>query len=299
MTDNWALCVPTYNRAKPEILQMLKYDDKLVLHLFVRKNCYDSGMYDALKDNRQIDIVVIEDESIHELGETRNYIMNWCKSNNVEFCAMFDDGVWNVVNEIFVKEGDIHAVISNIVSNMMTDKLSDKMIGWSFKKRFYKYSSGRVSVLENSATHSNYFVAYPGQAVVLNVDKAFEYGLTYKSLDDVGFEDAAFFADALKAGLVYGGSDYVKIDAVVPNEKKIGGSHSSSENLCKKYDDQSRKLQRYIGDMMGVQYQKRYRSYANGLLGLFIWDFDFFREVLCSHRDENKEIIEQQFIKNL
>lgn len=292
----WKICIPTYGRKLPKSLSMLSSDHKLHLYYFVRSEDYDKGFYDELKIIDRVHVVPLE-YGLHELGETRDRIMKWCERNRVKYCCMFDDGIVNVV--IDNKHKKITKVIDYCIKLMEEDIYRNKMIGFSMHKRIGYYADGTTCMWNDShVKDENYFLTMPAQALIINVDIAKNHNIRYKSLDEVGFEDCAFFADAVKAGLIFGARKSIRIDGVVPNEKKLGGSHKETEDIEKKYDMQNSRCLKYIGNLMGVYLEKRYRSFAKGLMSYIVFDTDFYREVLCVAPKENKKIIEQHLCFN-
>lgn len=296
MTSKWRLIVPTYMRKFPLILSMLERDESLEIYFAVRSELYDDGFYKDLEAIDRVHIIPIG-YGLTELGETREAIMNYCRDNNIEYCCMFDDGITNLVN-IVDSSFTISEVIEHCINQIERDEMKDLIVGFSMHKRYGLRNDGSiVDVPDSSAKDSErYFVAFPTQAVILNMKVVNNYDLHYKSLKEVGFEDGAFFADAIKAGLVYAGDKVIKIDGIIPNMQKPGGSHSATDNLELKYDIQNQRCLDYTGRMLGASLEKRYRSYANGLLSLIIWNLDYYREVLCYNREANKVIIDNKFI---
>lgn len=293
---NWRLCVPTHNRKNPLILKMLERDTNLDVYFFVRQELIDDGFYDELAKKDRCHVISV-DYGVHELGASRAFIMDWCRRNNVKYCVQFDDGIVNLTDND-EPSATISATIDKCCDIMDNDPMKDQVVGFSFHKRVGIYNDGRTILCnDDKLSDANYFVSFPAQAVILNVETAFKHNIVYKTLDEVGFEDCAFFADAVKERLVYCSRKSIRIDGVVPNMPKAGGSHDGVVNLEKKYDDQNERCLKYIGNMMGVSVEKRYRSYANGLLGYIIWDTDFFREALCDKPIENEQIIAQKFIR--
>lgn len=290
-----ALCVPTYGRKMPKILDMLKADKNITINFFVRGEDYDSSFYDDLKNIERVNVHSLG-YGLHELGETRQRIAEWCYKNNIEFCFMFDDGITNLVNTVALHK-TITEIMEDVIDYMQCDPLKHKLIGWSFHKRFGEYANGDKVLWDDShIKDERYFLSLPAQALVINIKTMFKYKLAYKSLDEVGFEDCAFFADCVKQGLIFAARKNIVIDGVVPNEIKLGGSHTKLENLEKKYDAQNRRCLKYIGPMMGVYLEKRYRSYAKGLLSYIIFDTNYYREVLCDKPEKNKKIIQEHFM---
>lgn len=291
----WKLCVPTYGRKEPKILEMLKKDKSLEIDFFVRGEDYDRGFYDELKRKKRVKVHSLG-RGLHELGETRQRILEWCQSYDVRYCCMFDDGIVDVVDEM-IPQLTISEVFEHCIHLMQTDKLHDNIVGWSFHKRNGIYADGSTCKWnDDHVKQERYFLTMPAQALIIDVAMTTFHKIEYKSLDEVGFEDCAFFADCVKEGLIFGARKYIKIDGAVPNEKKVGGSHVASEDIELKYDEQNKRCLEYIGNMMGVYVEKRYRSFAKGLMSYIIFDTDYYREVLCEKPKENAQIIKSKFI---
>lgn len=289
---NYAICVPTYNRKQPLCLKLLEYDENVTLNLFVRTELYETDFYDELKAMNRVNVI---DCGPVALGDARQFIMNWCKLRRYKYAVLLDDGVANITS--YNPFDKVHDVIEKAINIMETDPLSEKVIGFTLHKRIGFYADGRTIAIDDTTYPDvNYFLSFPAQAVILNVDKAFEYHLTYKDISITGFEDCAFFGDAIKQGLVYCSRKGFRIDGIVPNEKKTGGSHSATEDLEEKYDRQNATCCQYLGNMMCYSLQKRYRSFAKCCLSLVVWDLDYIREVMIDNPIENKAIIDAGFI---
>lgn len=292
--ENWKLCVPTYGRKNPLILRMLDNDDELEINFFVRQEDINAGFYDELALRDRVNIISLG-FGLHELGETRQRIIDWCLDNGVRYCCMFDDGITNVDHACCAYT--ISEIFDTCIALMQHDKYHDKMVGWSFHKRWGIYEDGRqVRWNDANVADEEYFLTMPAQALIIDCYKMTDNNITYKSLDEVGFEDCAFFADCVKKGLIFGARRHIRIDGIVPNQKKKGGSHVDSESPEEKYDIQNARCMKYIGPMMGVRVEKRYRSLADGLMSYIIFNTDYYREVLCDKPEQNKEIIESQFM---
>lgn len=294
MSDKlWRLCVPTYRRDNPLILRMLEKDETLELYLCCRHEEIENGFYDKLASLDRVNIVDLG-EGLQELGETRQRILEYCRKEDVSFCCMFDDGICNVLEAY--SDATPSQVFNECCEFMLNDELSDVMIGFTFTKNMYLDPKKNVwKQLQNSnVPEREYFTVYPGQAIMINVKKAFEYGISYKNMNECGFEDGAFFGDSIKAGLVWGGRRWIMIDGVVPNAPKAGGSHHDNFKVEDKYDKHNRMCFEYL-NMMGISIQKRYRDYVGGYCSFIIWDYDYFYRVLCKDRDKNEKIISSKF----
>lgn len=289
----WGLFVPTYKRKEPLILQMLHKDLNLVINLCVRHEELENGFYDHLKDNKRVNLIDLG-TGLKNLGDTRQRIIDYCKENRIDYCCMFDDCICDVYDKTL--SNSITDTLRNCIFSMATAKYAEYIVGYSFVKlRYFDTKTGELKVKKNhNLKDEQYFVSYPGQAIILNVNLLSKYDINYHSLDEVGFEDAALFGDTVKAGLIWSGNVNVGIDGAVPNVPKAGGSHHDNFDVEVKYDKHNRMTYNYL-NMMGVHIAKQYRAYADSFISFLVWDFDYFRDTLVTHREENKKIIESHF----
>lgn len=291
----YAICIPTHNRRELLSLALLE-DSDVVLNYFVREELYETGFYDFLKPLPRVNVISIG-RGFHELGETREFIMQWCRDNDVRYCVMLDDGVDDISYEQFDQTfpNRVTSVIKDMIDDVDNSLMKDLCIGATFQKYRVVYPNGTKSLLNYVRPNRKYFGHTPTQAVLLNVERCKKFGLHYKSLDEVGFEDCAFFIDAVKKGCVYYSDPQYRFSAIAPNAKKPGGSHDESESTEHKYDVQMQRCMNYIGPMYGVHMQKRYRNYAGTFLTMIEIAHDYFYEVLVCNRHANKKIIDSQF----
>lgn len=287
----YEICIPTLNRLDPLCFNLLEENADICLNMFVRQELLDRGFYDSWKPLTRVNIVSLG-YGLEELGETRERIMDWCRAHKVKYCLMLDDGVKRVYLDDNVR--GVNDVVSRAISRLERDSFGDKCIGMTLCK-IYAYN-GDKRIVCPSTHRREYFMNLPTQAVLLNVERVSKAGLHYRSLKQVGFEDCAFFVDAVKKGCVYASDDAFLFDAVVPNAKKIGGSHANLDyDLEAKYDAQMKRCFEYIGPMYGVHMEKRYRKYADCLLTMIVFNLDYFYEVLISEPEKNRKIVEKRF----
>ena len=290
----WGLFVPTYKRKNPLILKMLDEDKNLTIHLCCRAEELASGFYNELILNERIRFVNLG-SGLTELGLTRKRIIEYCKTNNIKYCFMFDDCVFSV-DDSEHPDYTISQVFDEIVDIMENDELSEYAVGFTFvKRKFIHTRTGELVIKRNRHLgNRNYFLTYAGQAVCLNVDMLYEHNINYHSLDEVGFEDAAMLGDCIKEGLVFCSRRSISIDGAVPNAPKDGGSHHDNFKIEEKYDKHNKMTMNYL-NMTGIYVVKKYEGYIPGYCSFIKWDFDFFYEVLCSQRKQNSKIIKNKF----
>lgn len=290
----YAICIPTYKRKQPLCLKMLKEDSNVELNLFVRQELLDEKFYDELEKRDRVNVISLG-YGLHELGETRERIMQWCRDNEVKYCVMLDDGVYNIQSSIFSDIDSAYHITRTIelMCNRM-DWEKENVIGASFMKYEAMNCYEHKTTLDKNIVEEYYLANVPTQAVLLDIKKCEKYDLHYKSLDKVGFEDCAFFVDALKKGCLYASAPQWLFAAIVPNAVKPGGSHEKTTNLEYKYDFQMKRCKEYLGNIYGVTLEKRWRNYAQSMLMMIEIDCKYFREVLLNPV-VNKQIIDDQF----
>lgn len=284
MNKSYAVCIPTYKRMFPASLRLAQQSN-VDIHYFVRQSDFDNGFYNHFYDiSEKIHLHPIT--GVHELGETRQSILDYCIDNDIDYCIMLDDGVY--------KFGKSNKSMNKFIKRII-DKFEDSYgatVAGSFVKRGYTLPNGERGKIKRKID-CDYFGNIPTQAIILNVKRCQQHELSYKSIDEVGFEDCAFFIDAIKKGCFIVSDNSWTFEAIVPNAKKNGGSHEFTTNLEEKYDIQMKRCKEYIGDMYGVQVQKRYRKYADSMLTMIEVDCDYFREVLTNSK--NEKLVENQF----
>ena len=291
----FGLFVPTYRRKSPLILQMLDKDPTLVINLCVRHEEIVSGFYDELARQHRVNIIDLG-PGLTELGETRLRILQHCIENKFDYCFMFDDGIFDV-NDSENPDCSITDVFNRCIEIMQNDPLKEFVIGMTFTKRkFIDPVTGELKTKRNRhlSETDRYFLVHAGQAIAIDVNHAVKFGIKYHSMEECGFEDAAFEGDAIKAGLVFCSRKAISIDGVVPNAAKAGGSHHDNFDLEKKYDKHNIRCLEYL-NMLGLSLRKKYVDYCHSYLSLIEWPFDYYRDVLVYHRDENKKIIDSHF----
>lgn len=288
---NNQIFVPTYNRKTFLALKLLE-DPTVQLNVCVRPELDDTGFYDELKTIDRVTVIRLP-YNLTDLGDTRQAILQYCFDNNIEWCCMFDDGVFE-----FKENGTTNTfeqLFNKCINRMKQDKLSEYIIGMNFRKRIaIDNNTGDALICQYPTVEHEYFDTVANQAVIINVFKAFEHNISYKSLKEVGFEDAAFFGDAIKAGLVFANGVNIRYSALIANQKKSGGSHNASESLQLKYYTQSLRCLQYL-NMYGVRLENRFREHIGNYLTFVIFSYDYFREVLTEKREQNQKLIEARF----
>lgn len=285
MSKSYAVCIPTYKRNYPLSLELAKQKD-VDIHYFVRQDDYDAGYYNhfySLSNRIQLHTLPLH---VQELGETRQAILQYCIDNDIDYCIMLDDGVY--------KLGKSNKRMKKFIESII-DKFENgygATVAGSFVKRGYELPNGQRHKIKRHIK-CDYFGNVPTQAIIIHVKRCVKVGLEYKSIKTVGFEDCAFFIDTIKKNCLVMSDDSWTFEAIVPNAKKSGGSHEFTTNLEEKYDAQAKLCKKYIGNMYGVQIQKRYRKYCNSMLTMIEIDCDYIRDIFFDYR--NDKVLENHF----
>lgn len=283
--------VPTYKRKNPKILAFLK-DKEIRLHLCVRHETVKD--YEHLKSYNRFSIddrlsIVDLGDGIKDIGETRKKIIEHCLSKRLKYCIMFDDGLTNVL-DLSDKYTSISTSIKKAINFLKKKQTEHKEV---FCYTFYRAGNNFLGVDKKD----EYFVGFPLQAEIIDLNYIRRYNINFKSMKEVGLEDIAFFVDAVKEGLIFVSDQNICIEGKLPNAIEEGGNHQEDVKAFeKKRDDSHKQLMSYVGKMYGIMLTKKYRESLGFCLTYAKIDFSYFRDVLVYHRTENKKIIQNKFM---
>lgn len=277
--------VPTYGRKSPKILQFLK-DENIRLHLCVRHETLKE--YEHLVSNERISLVDLG-TGIEDIGETRKRVVSHCISEGLKYCIMFDDGLTKISDRT-KKDSTISSCIEEAIDFLKRKQKEHEEV---FCYTFYRLGNDFLGVHKTD----EYFVGFPLQAEIIDLDYIRKYKINFKSMKEVGLEDIAFFVDAVKEGLIFVSDQDINIEGKLPNVIEEGGNHQEDVTAFEKKRDESHKtLMRYVGNMYGIMLAKKYRESLGFCLTYAKIDFSYFRDVLVFHRKENKKIIDNKFM---
>ena len=287
MNANWGLFVPTYRKENIPILGILDKDKDLTINLCVRTEELDK--YAKYKDNDKISIVDLG-SGITDIGETRKRIILHCITHHIDYCFQFDDGLTDVYDSKD-RSKSISKLFDEIVNIIESDDRKEKIAGFTFTKK------NALDANPHKIPDRDFFVCFPAQAYCININFCVKHNINYGKLSEVGFEDASFYGDTIKAEGIWAGRRNIIIEGCIPNQIKNGGNHVGQTllQLEKKYDECNQRTLQYLNYMMGTSIEKRYREHIGGYLSFVIWDFDYFYEVLVEKRDLNQKIIDRGF----
>lgn len=272
--------IPTYNRKDLKCLSLIETDIRL--NLCVRHSAIENNFYDFCKDKININLIDIGEPI--DIGETRQFILEYCYKNNIKYCIMLDDTVSNIYSTD--KYRSITECLNNIINYMSTNDYAELSAIFALSTENRKHHAFK---------DIGYFYHCPVQGFVINVPLIFKHNISFKSLKECGSEDMAFFIDTIKEGLITCTNTNINMIVDTPMKKKQGGTHNKSLSVEERNDIMTTQLRKYIGNMYGVYFTKRYRHQIEDYVCFTAFDYDYFIDVLIKYRDENLNIIKDKF----
>lgn len=274
--------IPTYKRKKPRCLELLDKDSNIVVDLCVRHEELENGFYDHLKSIDRLNLIDIGSNVI-DLGDTRQRILDYCRSINERYCVMFDDTVSNVYS---LKTNEVISVcLWHCIDQMIENQQLNIMFALSTEQR--KHHAQNID--------TKYFLHCPAQAFIIDTYLAHKYDIKFKPLSICGIEDMAFFIDTLKAGLLTCTNRIINVIVETTLKKKDGGTHTDELSVEDKCDRYCQGLRNYVGNMYGVYFTKRYRHQIKDNVCFAAFDYEYFIDCLIKYRDENQDLIKSGF----
>ena len=273
--------IPTYNRKELKCLSLLK-DTNVRLNLCVRHSAIESNFYDFCKHQN---VRLVDIGKPRDIGCTRRNILDYCFVHHIKYCIMLDDTVSNIYST--ENSMSISECLNNIIHYMSTNDYADLSAIFALSTENRKH---------HAFIDNGYFYHCPVQGFVINVPLVYKHHITFKSLRECGSEDMAFFIDTIKAGLITCTNTKINMSVDTPMKKKQGGTHNNNAlSVEKRNDIMTTQLRKYIGNMYGVYFTKRYRHQIEDDVCFTAFDYDYFIDVLIKYRNENKNIIDSQF----
>ena len=283
---NYTIYVPTYNRTTIPALRMLKKDKNLSITLCIRRGT--ESMYQTFKDKYKNRLQFLVLDNVHDIGDTRAAILNYSKQHD-DYCIMFDD----CIDGIAIR--NVERKISDIIEHciwFLREKqllLESDVIAYTFFREGNKFVGVNI--------YDEVLVGCPLQAFIIDNKVAAKHNVNFKSMDIVGLEDIAFLVDAMKEDCVTVSMQSISITGKLPNVQVKGGNHEVNENFELKRDESHAILEKYIGDMYGVMYTKKYRPTLKQVVTYCVLDYSYFRDVLVNCRKQNKKIRKNKFMR--
>ena len=274
--------IPTYKRKYFKALELLN-DKNIRLNLCVRHSEIENNFYSHLYDNHQIAFVDLGND-IHDIGDTRERIIMFCQAHNIQYCIMLDDTVSDIyyLNDTSVSPS---TCLQLCIEQMKKNQDLNIMFALSTEQR--KHHAQNIN--------TEYFLHCPAQGFIIDTYLCQKYNINFHSLKIVGSEDMAFFIDTLKAGLLTCTNRNINMIVETTLKQKSGGTHTDKYSVERKSDIYTSNLRKYVGNMYGVYFTKRYRHQIESQCCFTAFDYDYFIDVLIKYRHENQQIIDDKF----
>ena len=255
MFNNLIICIPTYKRKWPAILGCIRLNQDLLFHMFVRKADYEAGYYDEAQfklDNLKF----VPIDGVHELGMTREKMLQYAINNGYEYCMQIDDSQFGL-QDITGKYVRLSEIIDACLNRFKTDKYSNKAFGMNF-----------IRNVEDVDSYEQYFLSQMCQTFILNCKVCKQYDLHFYSLDECGLEDLSFIIHAANKGLIeLTDSRFIRIGRPGSVIGERGGCHD--EDSIDKYRQLSikraKEIEAYIMNCSSIK-DKQFLSTCESIL---------------------------------
>lgn len=205
----YPICVPSYNRPDPVILESLNVYPELPIVLFIRNTKEQKAMY--RKWRGKCKIVLLDD--VHDLGETRAAIVNWCIENRISNIFMMDDDI-DELDFLYPHETRNGVVCMRAARqnmnrpykgiNPFTLRMWMSMIA-SYDKRLtlsaplYRPDSWHMKNKDSAETYND---GVCSQCIHINVKNLHKAHINYSSNAECGVEDYVLQYRVMTAGLL-------------------------------------------------------------------------------------------------
>lgn len=157
--------------------------------MFVRKDDYEAGYYNKPQFKlNNLSFVAID--GVHELGMTREKILQYAINNSYDYCMQIDDSQFGL-QDITGQHVRLSEIIDECLLRFKTDKYADKAFAMNF-----------IRDVEDVKLFKQYFLSQLCQTFILNCKVCKQYDLHFHSLDNCGLEDLSFVIHAADKGLI-------------------------------------------------------------------------------------------------
>lgn len=218
MIDNLIICIPTYKRKWPSILSIIRTNQDLTFHMFVRKDDFNNKYYDEPQFKLN-NLKLIPIDNVDCIGSTRESILQYAINFGYKYCFMIDDtqyGIHDTTNRVKY----LSTILENCIKRFETDKYKDVAFAFNFSRKAFS---------TNLKKQKTYFISQLCQTYILNCDICKKYDLHFKSMQEVGIEDLDFYIEAADKGLIaLSDTRFIRIGEH-PSIKREGGCHYNME----------------------------------------------------------------------
>lgn len=224
------ICIPTYKRKDILAFELIKNNAEVIFDLCVRKEEFESGFYDEPQFKLpNIRFTLLQD--VHDIGDTRQRILEIAEDEGYKYCMMLDD----TVSKLKHNSDRMKDIIEQVEDRFETDPLADRAVAFIFGRKL-----GRKDV--------KYFGGQLMTGYVFNVQNCMKYDLRFHRTTFCGIEDLDFFIQMLmKSCIMLSDNSYV-VKSLKPCSFKSGGTHDGTnpQDDANKYNAKFQLLDAWI-----------------------------------------------------
>ena len=233
------LCIPSYNRPDAPIFKSIipKSVGKNNIYVFIRNT---EEQFQKYKDVSDMVTLVGLPDWVHDVGMTREAILQWGIQHNFHNLVMVDDRALKLSTMVpsLTRNNKLVLKPAKWSTPLITLKI------WEHMQNLYQPSLSYAVFHENSWYPKNIdkqpYISGFTEAICVNLDDCQKYDLHYKNLWEYGMDDFRFLWQALTKGLpAYQFTDIAYKE--IPPEKMSQSTGSGADCSQKHTTQMSRK----------------------------------------------------------
>lgn len=228
------ICIPSYDRPDAAILKFVQ-TERLPFILFIRKE--QKALYKDWVGKCKIILL----NNVHNIGQTRAAILQYCHRQGYSDIFMFDDKV-NAVN--FMEPHTTKTGNLTMCKSKQCMSMRDALIVWQYYIR--KYHPAISGCQHKGYSWDKKYINQPPLrngmetkiAIHICIDQLFEHNITYRDTETVGSEDTTLLFESMSAGLnvlTFTDLEYDNVPSGGSN-KSVGVSTKEAENRKARFD---------------------------------------------------------------
>lgn len=205
----YPICVPSYNRPDPVILKSLETYPDLPIILFIRNTKEQKHMYKKWKNKCRIVCL----NNVHDIGETRKAIIDWCIKNKISNIFMMDDDI-DELDFLYpheTKNGTVcmraarqnmnrpYKGINPFTLRMWISMINSRSKDLTLSSPLYRPDSWHLKNKDSKETYNDGACI---QCLHINVKNLYKAHVNYSSNLECGTEDYALQFRIMTAGLL-------------------------------------------------------------------------------------------------
>ena len=226
LTLTTPIFIASMNRPNAPIFSVLPPKNKATTYLFIRNTKEQKEMYTQYSD---ILTIVCLPDWISDLGETREYMLQYAKTNKFKNIFLFDDRIKSVkfLYPKKSKTGNVSLVAfpkQTLLSGLLVWEKILELYPFSLSAPAHSGFSHYPQNINAPYTVNNGIIA---AIININIEDISNCDIHYRRLRDCGGEDFAFLIDVMKAGLPTCKISDLEYNEI-PSDKINGGTHTNN-----------------------------------------------------------------------